>query len=41
MAALPNDDIVVGGSDNVVRVYTREAERMASTEALKVNENKK
>jgi phospholipase A-2-activating protein len=36
VAALPNDDIVVGGSDAVVRVFTRQAERTAVPEALKV-----
>ncbi|GAA5802174.1 hypothetical protein HPULCUR_007635 [Helicostylum pulchrum] len=35
VAGLPNGDIVVGGSDSVVRVFTREAERMAVPEAQK------
>lgn len=36
VSALPNDDIVVGGSDAVARIFTREAERTAVPEALKV-----
>lgn len=35
VSGLPNDDIVVGGSDATVRVYTRNEERVASPEALK------
>lgn len=35
VAGLPNNDIVVGGSDAVVRVFTRDAERMAVPEAQK------
>lgn len=37
---LPNDDIVVGGSDAAVRTYTRHSERMASEENLKVLKKK-
>lgn len=35
VAALPNDDIVVGGSDAAVRVFTRNMDRMASAEGQK------
>ncbi|KAL9558810.1 hypothetical protein MBANPS3_000710 [Mucor bainieri] len=35
VAALPNDDIVVGGSDAAVRVFTRSDERMAVAEKQK------
>lgn len=35
VAGLPNDDIVVGGSDTAVRVFTRDAEHMAVAEAQK------
>ncbi|KAI9486953.1 MAG: WD40-repeat-containing domain protein [Benjaminiella poitrasii] len=35
VSALPNDDFVVGGSDATIRVYTKDSERMASSEALK------
>lgn len=35
VSGLPNDDIVVGGSDAAVRVYTRNEERVASPETLK------
>jgi phospholipase A-2-activating protein len=34
--ALPNDDIVVGGSDGVVRLFTRSQERFADQDTLKV-----
>lgn len=33
---LPNDDILVGGSDSVVRVFTRADERMADADTQKV-----
>lgn len=35
VAALPNDDIVVGGSDSAVRIFTRSDERMAVAEKQK------
>lgn len=35
VAALPNDDIVVGGSDAAVRIFTRSDERMAVAEKQK------
>lgn len=35
VAGLPNGDIAVGGSDSVVRVFTRDSERMAVPEAQK------
>lgn len=36
VAGLPNGDIVAGGSDSIVRVFTRDKKRMASAETLKV-----
>ncbi|KAI8644225.1 WD40-repeat-containing domain protein [Parasitella parasitica] len=35
VAALPNNDIAIGGSDAAVRIFTRETERMAAAEAQK------
>ncbi|CAO0797417.1 unnamed protein product [Mucor circinelloides] len=35
VTALPNDDIVVGGSDSAVRIFTRSDERMAVAEKQK------
>jgi hypothetical protein len=37
VASLPNNDIVVGGSDATVRLYTRSDERTAKPEDIKVN----
>lgn len=34
--ALPNGDIAVGGSDSVIRVFTRADERVATQEEIKV-----
>lgn len=36
VASLPNNDIVVGGSDANVRLYTRSDERTARPEDIKV-----
>ena len=36
VSALPNDDIVVGGSDAVVRLFSRAPERIAEAETQKV-----
>lgn len=38
VSKLPNDDILVGGSDSVVRVFTRDDERMADGDTQKVIE---
>ncbi|CAO3660671.1 unnamed protein product [Umbelopsis vinacea] len=35
VSALPNDDIIVGGSDGIVRIFTRSKERFAEQETLK------
>jgi len=35
VSVLPNDDIIVGGSDTVVRLFTRATERLADQETLK------
>jgi len=34
--ALPNGDIVSGASDNTIRVFTRDPERIADEEVIKV-----